>query len=83
MNTYYDRYARFGVIIGILVGVAILAIIGLISSYHSNPQPVIQPMRIDALIEAGYLDYEADGVLPDGTCLNDRFRLLDEGGYQR
>ena len=30
MNTYYDRYARFGVIIGILVGVAIIAIIQLV-----------------------------------------------------
>ena len=29
MNTYHDLYARFGVVIGILVGVAIIAITGL------------------------------------------------------
>ena len=61
MNTYHDRYARFGVIIGILVGVAIIAIIGLVSSVQPNSQPVIQPMQIGALIESGYLDYDVDG----------------------
>jgi hypothetical protein len=79
MNTYHDRYARFGVLISILVGVAIIAIASQVSFCRTNSQSVIQPMRIDALIEAGYLDYEADGVLLDGVSLNDHFRLLDEG----
>lgn len=56
MSTYHDRYARFGAIIGILVGVAIIVIIGQVSSCMSNSQPVIQPMQLDGLIESGYLD---------------------------
>ena len=56
MSTYHDRYARFGVIIGILVGVAILAIIGWVSSCRSNLPLVVHPVRVDRLVEAGYLD---------------------------
>lgn len=60
MNTYHDRYARFGVIIGILVGVAIIAIAGLVSSC-SKPEdttysyPVVQPMSTYELSENGYI----------------------------
>ena len=60
MNTYHDRYARFGVLIGILVGVAIIAIIGLVSSCpdsedtaYSSPQ--VQPMVIHELSAGGYI----------------------------
>ncbi len=62
MNTYHDRYARFGVIIGILVGITIIAIIGLVSSC-SEPEdmsynyPVVQPMSTYALSENGYIGW--------------------------
>ena len=61
MNTYHDRYARFGVIIGILVGVAIIAIAGL---FFPRPEKLalvapIQYADVDTyeLSESGYIGW--------------------------
>jgi len=63
VNTYHDRYARFGVIIGILVGVAVVAIAGL---FFSRPEqgdiaytnlPVIVPMDTYELISSDYISW--------------------------
>ena len=70
MNTYHDRYARFGVIIAVLVGVAIIAIAGLLSSCQTHlgwrgqerlererELPVVQPMDTYELSENGYIGW--------------------------
>ena len=61
MNTYHDRYARFGVIVGILVGVAIIAIAGLFfprpeqgNTAYTN-YPVVVSMNPSGLSESGYI----------------------------
>ena len=63
MNTYHDRYARFGVIIGILIGVAIIAIAGL---FFPRPEtddtaytqvPVVIPMDTYELSDNGYIGW--------------------------
>ena len=47
MNTYHDRYARFGVLIGILAGVAIIAIAGL---FFPRPEPkLLAPVQYGSL----------------------------------
>ena len=61
MSTYHDRYARFGVIIGILVGVAIIAIAGLFFPRQTHDDtaytlaPSVQPMTTYFLSENGYI----------------------------
>lgn len=79
MNTYHDRYARFGVVISILVGVTVLVASNPASYRRTYPQPLVQAVQLGALIEAGYLDsdYGADGVLPDGVSLNELLRQVD------
>lgn len=61
MSTYHDRYARFGVIIGILVGVAIIAIAGLFFPRPEpavySQQPVVVPMGTYGLSENGYIGW--------------------------
>ena len=61
MNTYHDRYSRFGVIIGILVGVAIIAITGLFFPRPEpavySQQPVVTPMDTYELSENGYIGW--------------------------
>jgi len=66
VSTYHDRYARFGVIIGILVGVAIIAIAGL---FFPRPEtddiaytqvPVVIPMDTYELSENGYIGWGND-----------------------
>ena len=66
MNTYHDRYARFGVLIGILVGVAIIAIAGL---FFPRPEsenggdtaytnyPVVISMNTSGLSNNGYIGW--------------------------
>ena len=67
MNTYYDRYARFGVLIGSLVGVAIIAIISLVSSC-SEPENTAytlieaQPMNTYFLCENGYIGIDSENT---------------------
>jgi hypothetical protein len=61
VNTYHDRYARFGVLIGILVGVAIIAIAGLFFPRPDTTEiaytnyPVMVPVDIYELSESGYI----------------------------
>lgn len=61
MNTYHDRYARFGAVIGILVGVAIIAIAGLFFPRPEpvvySQQPVVVPMDTYELSENGYIGW--------------------------
>lgn len=65
MNTYHDRYARFGVLIGILVGVAIIAIAGL---FFPRPEPKllapIQYALVDTyeLSENGYIGIDSENT---------------------
>ena len=60
MNTYHDRYSRFGVLIGILVGVAIIAIAGL---FLPRPEPqMIAPVQYGSvdtyeLSDNGYIGW--------------------------
>ena len=67
MNTYYDRYSRFGVLIGILVGVAIIFIAGLVSSC-SEPENTAytlieaQPMNTYFLGENGYIGIDSENI---------------------
>ena len=63
MNAYPDRYARFGVIVGILVGVAIIAIAGLFfprpdtdDTAYTN-YPVVVSMNTSGLSENGYIGW--------------------------
>ena len=63
MNTYHDRYARFGVLIGILAGVAIIAIAGLFfprpdtdDTAYTN-YPVVISMNTSGLSENGYIGW--------------------------
>ena len=69
MNTYHDRYARFGAFGGILVGVLFLIILGLISHFSGlldsflAPEAVpytqveVQPMDTYELSENGYIGW--------------------------
>lgn len=73
MNTYHDRYARFGVIIGILVGVAIIAVAGLFFP-RSEPSdtaytncPVIVTMNTSGLSDSGYIGWSNYELIDDGT----------------
>ena len=72
MNTYHDRYARFGVFIGILVGVAIIAITGL---FFPRPEP--KPELI-APVQYGSVDtYELSGSGYIG-CTNENQDWCDQ-----